>query len=43
MVAAAPGKHTLKLRRKGYVPASLEIELTGDLSREVTLQPTSSR
>ncbi len=43
MVEAAPGKHTLKLRRKGYVPVSLEIELTSDLSREVTLQPTSSR
>jgi serine/threonine protein kinase len=43
MVEAAPGKHTLKLRRKGYVPVSLEIELTGDLSREITLQPTSSR
>ena len=42
-VEASPGKHTLKLRRKGYVPVSLEIELTGDLSREVTLQPTSSR
>jgi hypothetical protein len=37
-VEAAPGTHALKLRKKGYAPVTLDIELTGDISREVTLQ-----
>jgi serine/threonine-protein kinase len=40
---AAPGKHTLRLRKKGYATVTLQVELDADLSREITLEPTSSR
>ncbi|HWO22088.1 MAG TPA: serine/threonine-protein kinase [Kofleriaceae bacterium] len=41
-IEAAPGTHSLRLRKKGYAPVSLDIELTGDLSRDVTLQRAKS-
>jgi serine/threonine protein kinase len=36
---AAPGPHVLKIRRRGCVPMKLDVELTGDLKREIDLQP----
>jgi serine/threonine protein kinase len=41
-VAAASGLHTLKIRKKGYVPVSLDLELVNNVSREVMLQRVKS-
>jgi hypothetical protein len=37
-VSSSPGPHTLKLRKKGYVPLSIDLELSGDIDRELTLE-----
>jgi hypothetical protein len=37
-IDAAPGTHTLKIRRRGYVSVALDIELAGDVTREIVLQ-----
>jgi hypothetical protein len=37
-VPAASGIHTLKIRKKGYVTVSLDIELVNNVTREVMLQ-----
>ncbi len=41
-VPAEPGKHVLKLRRRGYLPQKLDVELTADLSRDVPLHALGS-
>ena len=38
-VASAPGTHKLKIRRRGYTTISLDVELSADVARDVTLQP----
>ena len=37
-IDAAPGMHALKLRRRGYLAVTLDVELSVDVTREVTLQ-----
>jgi hypothetical protein len=37
-IDAAPGTHALKLRRRGYVSMSLDIELSSNVTREITMQ-----
>ncbi len=41
-VPAEPGKHVLKLRRRGYAPQKLDVELTADLTRDVPLHAVGS-
>jgi serine/threonine protein kinase len=41
-VPASDGLHVLKIRRHGYVPRKLEVELSSDVAREVTLTPLGS-
>ena len=36
-VAAAPGAHVLKIRRRGYAAVKLDVSLDSDISRTVTL------
>ncbi len=38
-VPVAPGPHTIKIRRRGYFPQKLIVDLGADVSREVVLQP----
>jgi eukaryotic-like serine/threonine-protein kinase len=35
----APGRHSLKIRRRGYVPRKLDIELSSDVAQDFVLQP----
>jgi eukaryotic-like serine/threonine-protein kinase len=37
-VAADPGKHVMKLRRRGYTTQVLEVALDADVTEEITLQ-----
>ncbi|HWU90704.1 MAG TPA: PEGA domain-containing protein, partial [Kofleriaceae bacterium] len=41
-VEAAPGTHVLKIRKRGYIAVILDVELSGDVTREVALQRTKS-
>jgi hypothetical protein len=41
-VEASPGMHILKIRKKGYVTVNLDVELVGNVAREVMLQRLKS-
>jgi hypothetical protein len=38
-VAADPGKHVIRLRRKGYAPYKLDVTLDADVTQDVALVP----
>jgi eukaryotic-like serine/threonine-protein kinase len=38
-MAAEPGKHVIRLRRKGYAPHKLEVSLDADIMEDITLTP----
>ncbi|HET9621317.1 MAG TPA: PEGA domain-containing protein, partial [Kofleriaceae bacterium] len=38
-VAADPGKHTIKLRRRGFATQSLDVGLDADIAEDLTLVP----
>jgi serine/threonine-protein kinase len=37
-IPAAPGVHSLKLRKRGYAPVEIDVALDRDLDQEITLQ-----
>src|SRR5262249_51334918 len=40
-VFVASGSHVLKIRRRGYAPMKIDINLDADVDRDFTLQPAA--
>ena len=38
-IAADPGKHQIKLRRKGYALYKLDVSLDADITEDISLTP----
>ena len=41
LVTPSPGSHAIKIRRRGYVPQKLDVELASDVTRTIVLQPSN--